>query len=340
VTRAWAALAVVVLVVTAGCAASPTAVNQTPAGQTSTSPKASPSPSPSPIPLAISAAPFHAGEIGFAYKPVTPTAKGGVPPYRWEITGGSLPAGLAMASSGKVTGTPTILGTYLFSIHVADSAGASATLQSSISISRRVVVTGNPCTPVSPCNVEAGCLTVCGVFGFQTGGIAPFKYKVVSGALPTGMGLSGFSLTKRFPAPPSQAGKDWVFTVRVTDAIGATAETTAKYHVFPHIAFSGQLTATCTGSWVAGCTLSPSLAYRLGTPGLDPVTVKVTSGPSSLPFRASGGFVTGIAGQSCAGNSPGFNGTVKIVLQDKSTCGANLYCTSGAATVTIRLATC
>ena len=240
--------------VTAGCSLSPTGANQSPAGQTSTSPKESPSPSPSPIPLVISAAPFHAGEIGFGYAPVAPTAKGGVPPYRWEVSDGALPTGLLMAASGKVTGTPTILGTFLFSIRVADATGASASLQSSISVSRRVVVTGNPCTPVSPCSVEAGCLTVCGVFGFLSGGIAPYKYKVTSGATPTGMGLSGFALTKAFPAPAALTGKDWVFTVRVTDAIGATAETTAKFHVFPHIAFTGTLTASCIGTSPGSCS--------------------------------------------------------------------------------------
>jgi hypothetical protein len=338
VAKHWAGLAVGILVAGSACGGSPEAVNTSPAAHASAPPT---TPSPSPLPLAISAAPFHAAEMGLAYRPVTPTAKGGVPPYTWEVTAGSLPAGLVMSAAGKVTGTPTILGTYLFTIRVADSSGASATLNSSISVTRRVVVTGNPCTPVSPCSVEAGCLTVCAVFGFQTGGIAPYRYRVVSGVLPTGMGLSGFTLTKAFPAPGTQAGKDWQFTVRVTDAIGATAETTARFHVFPHIRFTGALTATCSGTRASGCNLSVPLPYALGTPGLDPVTVKVIAGPA-LHFTALGGSVTAIAGSNCAvtPKPPGYTGTVKIVLQDTSTCGANLYCTSGTATVTINLSGC
>ncbi|HEX9363184.1 MAG TPA: putative Ig domain-containing protein [Candidatus Dormibacteraeota bacterium] len=331
------ALAVGFVLVGAGCAAPQSVVNQKPAGTVTTSPTDPATPSPSPPPLAITAAPFHAGEIGFSYTPVSPTATGGVPPYRWEIADGALPSGLGMASSGNVTGTPTILGTFLFSIRVSDSAGATTAMQSSISISRRVIVTGNPCTPVSPCSVEAGCLTVCGVFGFQSGGIAPFKYKVTSGALPTGMALSGFSLTKAFPAPASQAGKDWVFTVRVTDAIGATAETTAKFHVFPHIAFTAPATATCDGSWSNGCTFPKPLAYTLGTPGLAQAQFTVVSG-LKLPFKLQGLAVTGITGSTNPCPTNGYIGqTVKLVLYDTSTCAANQYCTSGPATVTVTL---
>jgi large repetitive protein len=338
VTRSCAALALGVLVVAVACAAPQSVVNQTPAGQVSTSPKASPTPSPSPSPLAITAAPFHAGEIGFSYTPVGPTAKGGVPPYRWEIADGALPAGLSIASSGNVTGTPTILGTYLFSIRVTDAVGVTTTLQSSISISRRVVVTGNPCTPVSPCNVEAGCITVCGVFGFQTGGIGPYKYKVVSGALPTGMGLSGFSLTKGFPAPPSQSGKDWVFTLRVTDAIGATAQMTAKFHVFPHIGFVPSLgaKANCTSTG-RNASCKTTLSYTLGTPNLTSpkVNVQVISG-GTLPAGYSATAASGIVTFSVPGGTA-YTGSVRLVLIDTSTCGANVYCASLPATVSITI---
>lgn len=293
----------------------------------------------------ISAAAFHSGELGLAYTPVSPIAKGGVPPYVWEVADGSLPAGLLMTAAGKVTGTPTILGTYLFTIRVTDSMGSTSIIQSSISVARRVVVTGNPCTKVSPCSVEAGCLTVCGVFGFLSGGIPPYKYKVTSGALPTGMGLSGFSLTKAFPAAPA-AGKDWVFTVRVTDAIGAWAETTSKFHVFPHIRFSGVLSASCTGTGGSGCTFATPLPFADGTPGLDihDVAVSVISGPSwpkGLTFIAQGGNVSGIREDCSVSPKPGaFNGSVRIWVRDTSTCAANQYCASGPATVTVNLPAC
>jgi len=331
--------------VTAACADAPTAGDQKPVSQTSPAhlPSPTPSPSPSPLPpLTITAAPFHAGEIGLGYTAVSPTATGGAAPYAWDISEGALPTGLVMGTDGQVTGTPTNLGTYLFTVRVADSVGGIATLTSSVSISKRLVVTGTPCTPRSPCSVEAGCATVCGTFAFHADGIGPYSYAVTSGALPTGMGLNGLSLTNAFPAPPSSAGRDWVFTVRVTDAIGATAQTTAQFHVFPHIAFSGQTTSTCAPPPISGtgCSLSPALTYSLGTPGLTTVSVVVyslpagQSWPSGAAFIAQNGSVTGIV---CGGGHGAVRGVVTLALKDTSTCAASQYCASGTATVSVTL---
>jgi hypothetical protein len=318
------------------CAAGPTALSETPAGHTTPSAKSSPGVSPTPIlPLQITSVAFHAGEIGFGYTPVTPTAKGGVLPYAWQVTSGSLPPGLIMGSNGKVTGTPNALGTYLFTVQLTDAQGTFQSINSSISVSRRVEVTGNPCVVQSPCNVEAGCVTQCHQFGFLSGGIAPFKYKVTKGTLPTGMGLSSFTLTKAFPAPATQAGKDWVFTVRVTDGIGATAETTAKFHVYPHIGWIPAIGAKAACNRLptgGGCTAS--LPYALGTPNLPnpKVNVQVFSGPA-LP---TGWAATADNGTVTFSVPAGYSAStiVRLVVIDTSTCGPNLYCTSQPATVT------
>ena len=275
---------------------------------------------------------FHAGELTLEYTPFTPAAKGGVKPYTWNVTSGSLPPGLLMDSAGKITGTPNALGTYLFTVEVADAMGTTQSISSSISVARRIAVTGNPCTPQSPCNVEAGCVTACGVFGFQSGGIGPFKYRITKGTPPTGMGLSGFSLTKAFPAPPVGGTKDWVFTLRVTDAIGAYAETTAKFHVYPHIAWTPVIgaKATCRASG-GGCTAT--LPYTLGTPNLTnpKVNVQVFAGPALPPGYtavASNGTVTLTVPSGYSTTT-----TVRLVLVDTSTCGNNLYCASQPATI-------
>ena len=49
-------------------------------------------------------------------------ATGGVQPYSWSLTAGSaLPPGLSMNSSGQISGTPTGLGPYSFTLQVQDS---------------------------------------------------------------------------------------------------------------------------------------------------------------------------------------------------------------------------
>jgi hypothetical protein len=53
----------------------------------------------------------------------TLTATGGLPPYTWSIISGSLPPGLVLDSSGNITGTPTVAGTYNFTVQVVDPLG-------------------------------------------------------------------------------------------------------------------------------------------------------------------------------------------------------------------------
>src|ERR1700683_3255749 len=49
-------------------------------------------------------------------------AMGGVPPYSWEVSSGTLPGGFTLASNtGVLSGTTTQIGTFIFSATVTDS---------------------------------------------------------------------------------------------------------------------------------------------------------------------------------------------------------------------------
>jgi hypothetical protein len=69
------------------------------------------------------------GKVGVAYNNgLFPL--GGTPPYRWSHVGGTLPPGLSVqASPGRVLGTPTTAGTFVFTVRVDDSGGQFATQQ-------------------------------------------------------------------------------------------------------------------------------------------------------------------------------------------------------------------
>ena len=299
-----------------------------------------PSPSSVTAPLArliITSVTFHAAEVGVAYAPVTLSAIGGRAPYTWTANSGTLPTGLALSSDGKVTGTPSVAGTFSFVVRVDDAAGGAAGVARSVAVARHITASGLCATQV--CSVEQGCVTVCGTYGTQTGGVGPFKYAVTSGGLPPSTSLKGLSLAGTFTVPSK-----FFFTVKVTDSLGATAGVSANFNVFQHIAFAAA-TATCNGYVISGCTTQ--FRYLGGVVGGKP-TVSVTQNPKYPPlpkgstFTAAAGVVSvTIPGLGCAvyGNT-GFDAVVTLVLVDQSPCGAGYNCSSGKLSLTIHLLVC
>ena len=67
------------------------------------------------------------GQMGVPYS-TTITAMGGVPPYIWAVILGALPAGLTLgAVDGVLGGTPTVTGSFVFTVEATDNAGTAAT---------------------------------------------------------------------------------------------------------------------------------------------------------------------------------------------------------------------
>ncbi len=72
--------------------------------------------------LMITTASLPNGYLGSTYSQ-TLGASGGVTPYHWSLSIGSLPAGLSLNSeTGAITGTPSAAGTQSFTVKVTDSA--------------------------------------------------------------------------------------------------------------------------------------------------------------------------------------------------------------------------
>ncbi len=86
------------------------------------------------VQVVLSTSSLPDGTTGVAYSQ-TLAVTGGFPAYQWSITAGYLPTGLTLnTSTGQITGTPTITGTFNFMAQVRDAIATTATKQLSISV--------------------------------------------------------------------------------------------------------------------------------------------------------------------------------------------------------------
>lgn len=114
--------------------------------------------------LTLNPSSLPAGQRGTAYNQ-TITASSGVGPYTFTVASGTLPPGLTLSSGGAITGTPTNMGTYHFTIMATDTNSADTGSQSySLVINASFAYVTNPHNnTVSLCQVNhtSGALSGC-----------------------------------------------------------------------------------------------------------------------------------------------------------------------------------
>ncbi|MGD0133672.1 MAG: aryl-sulfate sulfotransferase [Bryobacteraceae bacterium] len=167
--------------------------------------------SPSPITLACAS---NAGTVGVSYSSSL-TASGGVPPYMFSISAGSLPQGLSLNSStGAITGAPTRPGTYPFTATVVDSIGSDvASANCGMTIAPAPVTLACPLNTAQDGTAYASALTA-------GGGVPPYTYSITAGSLPLVLSLN--STTGGITGTPTETGT-FSFTASVADSTGTPA---------------------------------------------------------------------------------------------------------------------
>src|SRR5215475_1450669 len=81
-----------------------------------------------------STSPLSAGTVNNQYSTAL-AASGGITPYMWSQTGGTLPAGITIDGTGLLSGTPTLAGIYSFTVQVIDSSASPFTDSKTFQIS-------------------------------------------------------------------------------------------------------------------------------------------------------------------------------------------------------------
>jgi len=99
--------------------------------------------------LDITTSSLPAGTVLIPYSQ-TLTATGGVLPYQWSVSGGSLPDGLTINSAtGGISGTPTVSGTFNFTAQVMDATHSTAVRNLSIATEALPIRYGDPGAPIN-----------------------------------------------------------------------------------------------------------------------------------------------------------------------------------------------
>ena len=150
------------------------------------------------------------GSTGVAYA-VQLFFTGGHPPCTWSMGTGSLPPGLTLGATGVISGSPSLVGTFTFTVQLTDTTQLTV-----ISQPLRITVVPGPLRVVTSGDLTRG--TVAASYAYTlvgAGGLAPYTWTIASGALPPGVTLN--SNSGLIFGTPTQYGT-FTFTVGISDS--------------------------------------------------------------------------------------------------------------------------
>lgn len=138
---------------------------------------------------------------------------GGVAPRTWSPAGGSMPTGLSIGStSGVISGVPTQVGTFNFTVSLSDATGATV-----VSQPLSITITPGPLSVVTSGTLTRGTVGSSYSYTLQgKGGATPYTWTLI-GALPTGLSLNANTGVIGGVPAQGQYGT-FTFSVRLTDS--------------------------------------------------------------------------------------------------------------------------
>ncbi|MGE0127155.1 MAG: FG-GAP-like repeat-containing protein [Blastocatellales bacterium] len=246
------------------------------------------------------------GVIGQSFTQVF-TASGGTAPYTFMLLSGSLPNGVTLQPDGTLTGVPSEIGAFTFTIKATDKNGCMGT----ITIRWQIKC---PQITIAPATVHDGTAGVSYAPIEQltaSGGMAPYTFAVTSGLLPTGMQLTSDG---KLQGTPTQTGP-FSFTVTVTDKFGCKGVRVYSFTInCPTITINPQ-NATLPGA-TQGVEYNPSQPPTqtfTATGGCGQYSFSIASGqlPAGMSLTAAGALV----------GTPTQNGSFQFTVKVTDNCG-------------------
>uniref|UniRef100_UPI00292DD1E0 putative Ig domain-containing protein n=1 Tax=Pedobacter nototheniae TaxID=2488994 RepID=UPI00292DD1E0 len=256
--------------------------------------------------------------VGQAYSPVTLSATGGVAPYTYAVSAGALPAGLTLSAAGVLSGTPTAVGNFNFTIRATDAAASPGPYSGTISYSITTAAPTVAITPVTLLNPRAGLSYSQTVAA--SGGTAPYIYSISSGTLPGGLSLN--TTTGEISGKPTATGS-FNFAVRAFDSstgAGVPYAGTRAYSITVAAPVISVIPLTLPNTTVGLAYASQTITALDGTA---PYTYAITSGalPAGLSLAANGT----LSGTATAGGNFNFTVTATDATTGGTYTGSRAY---------------
>jgi hypothetical protein len=215
-----------------------------------------------PASLQITTPQLPGGTVAGPYS-VTLAASGGSTPYSWSLSSGQLPSGLSLNPAGSISGTPTLAGSFPFTVQVKDAATRSASANFSINIA----------TPTPTVNITspANGSTVSGTVS-------------VKGSASDTVSLSSVQVSvDGGPFSNASGTNNWNFDLDTSSLSNGSHSLTAQANdVAGNSATSSPLTLVVNNGTVANnCTLYASASGNDGNSGTSPSAPKTFRGAAN-----------------------------------------------------------
>ena len=259
-------------------------------------------------PITVTPASLAAPVISVSYNQSI-SSTGGIAPYSYTLSS-ALPAGMSLSSTGIISGTPRESGVFVFGVQIADS-----TMPTALTTTKNYSFTvAAPVLAITPASPPAGAVSQTYSQQFSTsGGTSGYTYVVESGALPTGLSLSGSGLLSGTPTATGTSN----FVLKSTDSTAGGGPYSKTISI--------SLTINAAPIPTVG-SISPSTGSTTGGTSVV-ITGTNLTGAGAVKFGASNAssFTVNSPTQITA-TSPAGTGTVDITV----TTGGGTSATSGA----------